>query len=101
MLFNGDRIVSAAFYRGIVTDDDAFRSRDAADPCDYAGAGRSVTVHPIRSQLGKLEKWSTGVEQPLNAFSWKQLTASQVFSARLCAASLSDLMYRCPKIVDR
>src|ERR1700757_1441901 len=101
MLFNGDRIVSAAFDCGIVADDDAFLSRDAANPRDHAGSGRSVTVHAIGSQLGKLEKWGTGVEQPLNAFSWKQLAASQVLSARLFATPLSDSMYRCPKIVER
>src|ERR1700739_2120044 len=101
MLFNGDRIVSAAFDRGIITDDDAFLSRDAANPCDHAGSGRSVTVHAIGGQLGKLEKWGTGVEQPLNAFSWKQLAASQVLSACLVPASLSYLMHSCPKIVDR
>src|ERR1700758_1233067 len=101
MLFNGDRIVSATFHRGVVTDDDAFCSGDAANPCDHAGSRRSVAVHSIGSQLGQLEERSTGVEQPLNAFSGEKLPTGEVLSACLFAASLSDLLYNCPKIVDR
>src|ERR1700749_4854306 len=101
MLFNGGRIISAAFDLGIITDDDEFISRDAANPSGPAGSGRSVTVHAIGGQLGKLEEWGTGVQQPLNAFSWKQLAASQVLSACLVPASLSCPVYSCPKIIDR
>ena len=82
VLLHRHRIVGAALDRGVVADDDAFASRDAADAGDDAGRGDVVVVHPVGRELRQLEERRARVEQRAHALARQELAAPGVARAR-------------------
>ena len=60
MLFHGKRVVSTAFYRGVVGDYHALDAVNAANTCDYTGTGHVIVVAFPAGKLTDLaiiERW--------------------------------------------
>jgi len=73
VLFDGNRVVRAAFDRRIVGHDHAFAARDPADASDDAGPGAFVVVHPVGRERRDFEQRATGVKQSVDAIPGQQL----------------------------
>ena len=54
MLFDGQREVSTAFHRGIVSDNHTFDAGNTANAGDHASGGNFAIVNVVRCQGGKL-----------------------------------------------
>jgi len=54
--FDRQRVIRAAFYRGVVGHDHAFHAFDAADAGDHASGGHVFAVHLMGGQLADLEE---------------------------------------------
>ena len=87
MLLDRDRVVGAAFDRGVVGDDHAFAARHPADAGDDAGAGRLVVVHAVGGQRRELQERAAGVEQAVDAVPRQQLAAAHVALAGFLRAA--------------
>ena len=67
VLLDGQRIIGAAFHRGVVAHDHALAARDAANASDHARPRCLVAVHAVRRKLAQFEERRAGIEQPLDA----------------------------------
>jgi len=101
VLLDGQRVVGAALDGGVVADDHALDTADAADAGDQPGAGRLVVVEVERGQRRDLEKGRVGVEQPLDALARQQLAARHMLGARGLVAALRDLREPGVEVVDQ
>ncbi len=90
MLLDRDRIVGAAFDRGVVGDDHALTPGHATDAGDQAGGGHRVLVHAEGRELRQLEERRADVEQRAHPLARQQLAAAEVALARGLAAALLD-----------
>ncbi|MOA45441.1 hypothetical protein D3C78_1678370 [compost metagenome] len=66
MLLHGQRVVGAAFHRGVVGHDHAFHAFHAADAGHHAGGGHVFAVHLMGGQLADFEKWRARVQQAID-----------------------------------
>jgi hypothetical protein len=78
LLFDRERIISAALHRGIVNEHHALATADPTDTCDQAGAGNVVVVDLVGGQLGKLEERCAGIEQGIEALPRQEFAPGQV-----------------------
>ena len=78
MLLDGQRIVSAALYRGIVGNDHAFNAVHPADTAYDPGCGNLVIVDPPRRQLADLEERRTLIEEHAYAVPRQELATRHV-----------------------
>lgn len=65
--FYRERVVRAAFYRGVVGDDHAFDAFYAADPGNHAGGGYVFAVHLMSSQLAEFKERRARIEQAVDS----------------------------------
>ena len=91
MLLYGQRIVSAALYRGIVGDDHALDAVNPADSANDSGRGHVVLVDLPRGELPDLQEWRIVVEQQPYPVPRQQLTAHHVALAGSLAAAQHHL----------
>ncbi|MCY1371943.1 hypothetical protein D9M69_591130 [compost metagenome] len=100
MLLHGQRVVAAAFHRGIVGEDHALDAFDAADPGDHAGGRHVFAVHLVGGELADFEERRAGVEQTVDAFARQQLAARGMALLGLGAAALVDAGEQGAQVVD-
>ena len=101
VLLDGQRVVGAAFDRGVVADDHAINAADAANADDQAGAGRVALVHAERGQWRDFEERRAGVEQHLHAVAWQQLAARRVPGAGHFAPASGGLGELHMQVIDQ
>ena len=82
VLLHRQRIVGAAFDRGIVADDHAFAPGNAADAGDDAGGANSVLVHAVGGERRQFEKRRTRIDQRHHALARQKFSARKVTLAR-------------------
>ncbi|MNE57987.1 hypothetical protein D3C80_1529910 [compost metagenome] len=85
------RVVAAAFHRGVVGHDHAFDAFDPADAGDHASGRNVFAVHRMRRQLADLKERRAGVEQAVNTLARQQFAPRGVALLGLVAAALVDL----------
>ena len=79
VLLDRERIVGAAFDRGVVGDDHDVASVDHADAGDQAGGlGRVGRIDVMGGEAGELEKRGIGVEEEFQALADQELLAGFV-----------------------
>ncbi|MNT36968.1 hypothetical protein D3C72_1730830 [compost metagenome] len=91
VFFHGQRVIRAAFYRGVVGDDHALDAFHATDPGDHARSGDVFAIHLIRRQLADLQKRRTRIEQAVDALARQQFAPRGVAFLSLRAATLRHL----------
>ncbi|ENN86135.1 hypothetical protein RHSP_33009 [Rhizobium freirei PRF 81] len=94
MLLHRDRIVGAAFDRGIVADDHAVTARNAADAGDQAGARGLIAMHSMGGRRADLQKRRGGIDQAGDAIARQHLAAAHMPLARLRSAAFRRLRRR-------
>ena len=92
MLFDCHRVIGAALDSGVVANDQAIDTADAADAGNQTGAGCAVAavavrVHGQRGQRRQLQKRRARVQQHLHAFARRQLAARHMFGTRCLATA--------------
>jgi len=90
VLLHRQRVVAAAFYRGVVGHDHALDAFDAADTGDDPGCRHVFAVDLMGGELADLEEGRAGIQQAVDAFAWQQLAAGGVALLRLGAAAFMD-----------
>ncbi|MOA10072.1 hypothetical protein D3C78_1299440 [compost metagenome] len=90
VLLHGQRVIGAAFYRGVVADDHAFHILDATDACDHASGGDVLAIHLMGGEGGKFEERRARVEQAVDALAHRQLAACGVLGDGSGAAAFVD-----------
>ena len=78
VLFHRQRVVRAAFDRGVVGHDHAFDALDAADAGNHACGRYVFAIHLMGGQLADLQERRAGVEQAVDTLAWQQLAARGV-----------------------
>ena len=101
VLLDRDRIVGAAFDRGIVGDDHALAAHHPADPGDDPGAWHLVVVHAVGGELRQLQERRARIEQAPHPLARQQLAARQMTLARPLVAALLDPLDDRMQIVDQ
>ena len=101
MLFDGQRVVGAALYRGVVAHNHAIDTTDAANADDQAGAGRVAVVHAECGQRRDFKKRRAGVKQHLHPVARQQLAAGGVPCAGHFATASSRLGELHMQVIDQ
>ena len=91
VLLHRHRIVRAALHRGVVADNHALLTGDAANAGDHAGARRVVVIHAERRQLRQFQERRARIEQLRDPVARQQLAAPHVLVARGLAAAQREL----------
>ena len=78
VFFDRDRVVGAAFDRGVVGHDHAFPSGNPTDSGNDPRRRAFVVVHTVGGQRSDLQQWAARVEQPVDPFTRKQLASFDV-----------------------
>ncbi len=91
VLFNGERVVAAAFYRGVVCNDHAFDALDSTDTGNHAGGSDVLAIHLVGGQWRDLEKGRARVEEGVDAVTHQQLAASDMALLGLLITAFADL----------
>ncbi len=100
MLLHRQRIIGAAFYRGVVGDDHAFDAFDPADTGDHAGGGDALAVYLVSRQRGDFEKGRTGVEEGVDALAHQQFATRHVTLLSGLATAFADAGEQGAQILD-
>ena len=90
MLFHAERVIRAAFYRGVIGDDHAFAPANAADAGDQPGRRNFVGIDFVRGELRQFQKRRGRIQQPAHPLARREFSAGDVFFARRRAATLRD-----------
>jgi hypothetical protein len=87
MLLHRQRIIGAAFDRGVVRDDHDLAAGDAANAGDDARAMDRLAIHAVRGKRRKLEKRRAEIEESQHALARQELAARGVARARFLVAA--------------
>ncbi|KWV85103.1 hypothetical protein PFLmoz3_05251 [Pseudomonas fluorescens] len=75
VFFNGQRVIGAAFDRGIVGHNHAFDAFHPADAGNHPGSRDVFAIHLVGGQLAQLEKRRTRIEQTVDTLAGQQFAA--------------------------
>ncbi|MDT4868346.1 hypothetical protein FQZ97_1033020 [compost metagenome] len=100
VLLHGQRVVAAAFHRGVVGHDHAFDAFDPADAGDHPGGGYVFAIDAMGGQLADLEERRAEIQQAIDPFARQQLAARGMPMLGLLAAALMDAGEQGAQIVD-
>ena len=90
VLLHRERVVRASLHRRVVRDDHALPTLDDADPRHDPGR-RCVTVVQLpRGERVQLEEGRSGVDEPVDAFTSRELSARPVTLDRFLASTGCD-----------
>ncbi|ADP95765.1 hypothetical protein HP15_1 [Marinobacter adhaerens HP15] len=90
VFFDGQRVVAAAFYGGVVGDDHAFGAGDAAHAGDDACSGDFFIVNVVGGELADFQERGAVVQEAVDALSGEQLATGDVALLVGGAAALLD-----------
>ena len=88
VLFDRQRVVRAAFDRGVVGHNHAFHAFNPTDPGNDAGSRDVLAVHLVSRQLTQFKEGRANVQQPVDAFTRQQLAPGGVALLGAGAAAL-------------
>ncbi|MNZ85824.1 hypothetical protein D3C78_1046290 [compost metagenome] len=100
VFFHRQRVVGAAFDRGVVGDDHAFDAFDPADAGDHASGRDVFAVHLMGGQLADFEERRAGVEQAVDPIARQQFAPRGVPLLGLGPAALVNLGDQAAQGVD-
>ena len=100
MLGTGQGVVSTAFDRGVVDDNQAFLASDAANAGDDAGTGYIVVVALPGGKLRKFQEGAAGIEQVFKAVAGQQFATALMAVARLLVTTEAELGDLLVQVVD-
>ena len=99
MLLHRDREVGTTLHRGVVGDDHACATGYPADPGDDPGCWNLAVIHALGGELGELEKWRSGIDQPLDALARQELAPCKMALPGPGIATLGHASYPPAEIV--
>ena len=101
VFFDGQRVVGAAFDRGVVGHDHAFDAMNAANAGDHRGCRHVTAIHAISGKLPDLQEGRARIEQAIDALAGEQLATRQVLLAGGFRAAEGDFLDLFMQVCDQ
>jgi hypothetical protein len=101
MFLHRQRVVSAAFDRGIVDDHHTVAAGDTPDARENTGGGYRIVIDPLGSQWRQLEERHVGIQQPTDTLARQKLASLYVPLTRFVSAALGRQSGAGVQIVDK